>query len=327
MESRVKTTPSKGLKLHSRRSSGISVGGLESNAMVSGISARSWVVYDADKKSIVCGKSETEKREIASLTKIMTAYTVIKIVMQLDLNMMTMKVNVCFESAIMYGTSAKLEEGDTLTVWDLLHALLLPSGNDAAICLAEYFGFILVGLKIQPSLKLTNMVDVFVAEMNANAKTLKLANTTYANPHGLKDPSNKSTAEDVARLSAVCMNVPLFAEIVKKSSYSCTARKIDGTYKTYTWANTNKLITKEFNGVKTGITASAGPCLASSYKDDKRHLIIIVLSCKSAGHRWHEVANLKTHALDLLSSQKTPQAQKKLTLLPRKAVSRSSIKT
>jgi len=328
MERKVKTIPSKSVKFHSRCSSGSCAESLEGNPKIQGISAKSWIVYDADKKTVLCSKNEIEKREIASLTKIMTAYTVIKIVGQLDLNMMMTKVNVTSESAIMYGTSAKLEEGDTLTVWDLLHALLLPSGNDAAVCLAEYFGFILIGLKIHSSLKITSMIDVFVAEMNANAKALKLSNTTYTNPHGLKDPSNKSTAEDVAKLSGVCMKAPLFSEIVKKSSYSCLVKKLDGTHMTYTWTNTNKLITKEFNGIKTGITSPAGPCLASNYKDDKHNLIIVVLSCKTAGHRWHEVINLKNYALGLLDDKKTLATQKKRIIISPKAITKkSSIKT
>lgn len=316
------------LRFHSRRSSGPSTKGLEINAPIQNISAKSWVVYDVDKKALLCSKNEAEKREIASLTKVMTAYTVIKIVTQLDLNMMITKINMPSESAIICGTSARLEEGDTLSVWDLLHALLLPSGNDAAVCLAEYFGFILIGLKVQPLLKATNMIDIFVAEMNVNAKALKLANTTYANPHGLKDPSNKSTAEDVAKLSAICMGIPLFSEIVKKSSYTCTVKKLDGTQRAYTWNNTNKLITKEFNGIKTGITSSAGPCLASSYKDEKQHLIIVMLSCKTAGHRWHEVTNLKNYALELLNGKKHPAAQKKkLITSPIGHIKKSAIKT
>lgn len=283
----------------------------EGDSQIQNITSKSWVVYNALTSSVVCGKNENEIREIASLTKIMTAYTAIKIIREKDLNLLTSKITVTAEVAAISGTSAKLEEGDSLTVWDMLHALMLPSGNDAAICIAEFFGGLLIsfGTHIEPG---NTNIDIFVKEMNINAKRLLMNNTIFANAHGLKDPLNKSTSLDIAKLSMACIDIPLLAEIIKKPNYSCVAKKSDGQQKTCVWTNTNKLVTKGFCGVKTGITASAGPCLSACYKDENHCLIIVVLSCKTSLHRWHEVFNLRNHAYELIDGKKfCPPPEKK----------------
>jgi D-alanyl-D-alanine carboxypeptidase len=76
------------------------------------------------------------------------------------------------------------------------------------------------------------------------------------------------------------------------------------------WFNTNKLLSKGFNGLKTGITSTAGPCLASSFKSGNFFLIFVVLSCKTPDHRWHEMVKLKDYAIQLsdLTKGKTPQS-------------------
>jgi len=257
------------------------------------ITAKSWIIYDSHTSTILLSRKAKEQREIASLTKIMTAYTVLKIISRLDIGILKMKVKVSSDTFMINGTSANLVVGDTLTVWDLLHGLLLPSGNDAALCLADYFGYIISEIRLRPPLNFTDPIGTFVSEMNSNAKELKLLNTKYANPHGLKDALNKSTAEDIAKLTSICMQSPLFSEIVKKTSYTCVAKTVTGISKTYTWYNTNKLLNKGFNGVKTGNTITAGACLAASYKDVQYDLVIVALGCKSESHKWHEVMKLK----------------------------------
>lgn len=83
---------------------------------------------------------EREKREIASLTKIMTLYTALKLIERLEIDAKTALVEISENASDIEGTSASLEAKDVFTVWELLHGLMLPSGNDAAIALAEYFG-------------------------------------------------------------------------------------------------------------------------------------------------------------------------------------------
>jgi len=104
------------------------------------VTAKSWSISDGRTGEILFGKCENDRREIASLTKIMTCFVVIQIVRKIRLNAQRTFLQVSKNSATVGGTSAKLRTGDVLSVWDLLHGLMLPSGNDAAITLAEHFG-------------------------------------------------------------------------------------------------------------------------------------------------------------------------------------------
>jgi D-alanyl-D-alanine carboxypeptidase len=90
--------------------------------------------------SLIFGRKENLRREIASLTKMMTFYTVIELIKQFKLQVETYQITVSTLASQISGTSAFLREGDTLTVSQLLYGLMLPSGNDAAFCLAEHFG-------------------------------------------------------------------------------------------------------------------------------------------------------------------------------------------
>ena len=104
------------------------------------VTAKSWSISDGRTGEILFGKCENDRREIASLTKIMTCFVVIQIVRKIRLNAQRTFLQVSKNAATVGGTSAKLRTGDVLSVWDLLHGLMLPSGNDAAITLAEHFG-------------------------------------------------------------------------------------------------------------------------------------------------------------------------------------------
>ena len=104
------------------------------------VTAKSWAICDGRTGEILFGKCENDRREIASITKIMTAFVVIQIVRKIKLDTQKTMLQVSKTAATVGGTSAKLRSGDVLSVWDLLHGLMLPSGNDAAMCLAEHFG-------------------------------------------------------------------------------------------------------------------------------------------------------------------------------------------
>ncbi len=273
------------------------------------LSAKCCAVYDSGTNELLCGKQECIRREIASLTKIMTAYTALTLVSRFNVNILASKIEVSLDAALLEGTSADLAEGDVLSVWDMLHAMLLPSGNDAAYAIAEYFGMLLSELGLPAVSKYSDPVHVFVAEMNKNARLLGMKDTTYANPHGLQNYLNKSTALDIAKLSSVCMEMPLFADIVKRQSYTCTGNDIDGDQHVFTWYNTNRMLSKGFNGLKTGVTPSAGPCLVSTFKHDGRNIVIVLLACRSGEHRWHESARLKEYALQMLETRSTTTAE------------------
>jgi len=152
---------------------------------------------------VVVGKDDRVLREIASLTKIMTCYMVCSLIEEMGVDPKTSFVSVSRRAATQVGTTACLKEGWTLSVYDLLHGLMLPSGNDAAIALAENFGAYLNILKERRKLKpgiieTGDPVSEFVSEMNALAKRMHLKASRFSNPHGLADRSNKSTATDMA---------------------------------------------------------------------------------------------------------------------------------
>ena len=164
--------------------------------------------------------------------------------------------------------------------------------------------------------------------MNSNARSLRLQFTNYTNPHRLENPLNESTALDLARLAAHCMKIPIFAEIVRKSNYTCLIRKEGGGRKTCKWINTNKLMAKGFNGVKTGMTYSAGPCLVSSYKDTDHEFIMVVLCCKTPADRWFKVMNMKNNAMKILKEKNTKLPQiKEITIKGRLSKTKLKNKT
>ena len=104
------------------------------------VTAKSWSICDGRTGEILFGKCENDRREIASLTKIMTCFVVVQIIRKIRLNAQRTYLQVSKAAATIGGSSAKLRTGDILSVWDLLHGLMLPSGNDAAMTLAEHFG-------------------------------------------------------------------------------------------------------------------------------------------------------------------------------------------
>lgn len=234
---------------------------------------------------------------------------------RLRINLSDIIVKITRMAASMNGTSAKLREGDHLKMIDLLYGLMLPSGNDAAFALAEALGCLLF-YEINDTIKLdevliTKNINVsnefpdsneplryFLHEMNKTAKELKLYNTTYANPHGLMNRFNKSTASDVAKLSCVTLQNSLFLQIVNTKFYECSIKNYRiASIRKESWFNTNKLLDSGFYGVKTGITDAAGPCLVTSLKIIKKNhkdvwVVCVILNCRTMDKRWGECEEL-----------------------------------
>jgi len=139
---------------------------------------------------------------------------------------------VCGVGSNIRGTTAKLKKGDIFTVEQLLYGMMLPSGNDAAFVLAKYFGRMLFEKKGYDERDMQRIrsyqfnyhpyfVKYFLKQMNENAMSLKLLNTFFDSPHGLMNPQNVSTAYDMARLTCVCMQIPIFRRIVATKTYEC----------------------------------------------------------------------------------------------------------
>lgn len=217
------------------------------------INSRYAVVLDRQSKVILYGKNENEKTKMASTTKIMTALIVIE---NTNLNNI---VDVSAKAAGTVGSRLKLKAKDKITVRDLLYGLMLRSGNDAAVALAEYIG---------------GSVPEFAALMNQKAEELGLKNTHFETPHGLDSDEHYTTTYELAILTDYALRNPVFAEIVKTKSCNIT---INGYSRTI--SNTNELL-GNFDGVygvKTGFTNGAGRCLVTSIKRGDLDVICIVL--------------------------------------------------
>jgi serine-type D-Ala-D-Ala carboxypeptidase (penicillin-binding protein 5/6) len=222
------------------------------------VSARSWAAIDARTGDRLWSKGGDDLREVASLTKIMTALVTWELAKKFKLNPFEECIMVSFNATDISGTSAGLKAGDTLNLWDLLHGLLLPSGNDAAVCIAEYLGgFIYDQRKREKKQKDPKSFEVkqelFVKAMNKKAKALNMRRTVFWNPHGLHQKNN-STANDLNYLCFTFKHVDKLREIVKKRIYIT-----ENLTRKYVWTNTNLLLENEqYEGLKTGTTPNAG---------------------------------------------------------------------
>jgi|TARA_B110000305_G_scaffold66530_1_gene74505 D-alanyl-D-alanine carboxypeptidase (penicillin-binding protein 5/6) len=137
----------------------------------------------------------------------------------------------------------------------------------------------------------------FLEEMNKQAEILGLKGSFYDSPHGLGNYNNKSTALDVARLSTFAMKLPKFREVVQTKFFT-VKKGLNGNKKTYKWYNTHAMLGQRgINGIKTGITPVAGPCLCTSISLDGIDLVVVIISTKSMDIRWPETWKLANWAM------------------------------
>jgi len=250
------------------------------------VSARAWAVVDGKTGKLLWGGRAAEPLPIASTTKIMTARLVLRLAAD-DARVLDEQVTVSERAARTTGSSAKLCAGDRYRVRDLLYGLLLPSGNDAAVALAEHFGPRFRGEGKGDG----DAVALFVAEMNREAGALNLAETHYLDPNGLG--RNTASARDLAALTWRAMQDPLFRRYVSTRRHECEAVDARGERRTVVWQSTNRLLDIEgYDGVKTGTTGAAGNCLVASGHHDGDHLLVVVLGCTSNDSRYLDARNL-----------------------------------
>lgn len=232
------------------------------------INSRSAIVYDRSSGSILYGKSENEKRKMASTTKIMTAIIVIE-----NSNLDDV-VTVSSKAASTGGSRLGLHTNDKISIRDLLYGLLLCSGNDAAIALAENVG---------------GTVENFSNLMNEKANTLNLTSTHFVTPHGLDNDDHYTTAYELALITNYALNNELFCKLVGTKNYTIS---INGYPKKL--SNTNELLgnLNGVYGVKTGFTNGANRCLVTAIKRDNMDLICIVLGADTKKDRTKDSVSL-----------------------------------
>ena len=225
-------------------------------------------LFAEDEKKLLYGKNLTAKVYPASMTKCMTALLVLENVEDLDAQVLVTEE--AYQNLSADSSTASLKVGGTYSVTDLLYALLLPSGNEAANALAIYVD--------------GNVTD-FVKRMNARALDLGMVDTSFKNPHGLHDAGHYTTVYDLYLLFRALIEYPLFTEIAgtKKALIYCT---IDGETVSQEVVTTNSFI-REYtlppDGItvvagKTGYTASAGRCLILLSTDRKGRRFISVIA-------------------------------------------------
>lgn len=262
--------------------------------------AKAWVVADLETGEVLAGVNVEKKREIASLTKMMTCLIACEFADKYNVDINESYYIVSKTAADTIGTSAQLNEGDYLTLNDLLFGLMLPSGNDAATAIAEnivlHEKLILRGLDdIHENSELPNDIKIarkggflldFYKKMNSKSRRIGMSKTNYASPHGLSNSLNYSCAIDQIKLLVFAMKHNHFAQVIGTKSYTGVIERNDQLHEIQ-WKNTHRLLSKTgYIGGKTGITPAAKGCLASIYQTNSRKFACIVLGCDSAKARF-----------------------------------------
>lgn len=270
-------------------------------ALCPNISASSAILMDENGR-ILFERNIDQQQHIASVTKIMTA------IVALEGFPLDTKVTVTEEAAKIGESSAGLQQGDSMTLETALHALLISSGNDAAISISDSLGALLrssngvppEGYKL-PAIQITEGMsdtDIFVAVMNAKAAELGMSNSLFANAHGLDtnsyDTEMHSTARDVAIMAAYAMKNDTFRSIVANEAYVLNITKSDGASAAIELKSTDMLIGKYEGacGVKTGYTEKAGQCFAGACCREDFDIYAIVLNCASVQQRFDDAKEL-----------------------------------
>lgn len=234
------------------------------------IAAKSYSLRDFQTGQVLAGQNEHERIEPASLTKLMTAYVVFSAIRQKRITL-NQTVNVTDNAWRMVGSRMFIEPNKPVTVDELIRGMIVQSGNDACVALAE----IVAGSE-----------ESFVAIMNSEAKRLGMKNSHFTNSTGLPDPNLYSTADDLSILAnAIIHDFPEFYPLYSLKEY---------TYNNITQPNRNRLLWLDphVDGMKTGWTKTAGYCLITSAIRDKRRLVSVVVGAKSANARSIESQRL-----------------------------------
>lgn len=253
------------------------------------VTCRAWIAVDAATGDVIHGDQIDKPLDIASTTKVMTAYLVFEAAAN-NPDIWDEVVTISPRADATVGSTAGVMAGEQLPVRELMYGLLLPSGNDAAVALAEHFG---PRLAITAESKKGDPLAQFVAAMNRKATELGMSRTHFANPHGLTQTSHKSTARDLATLATKAIELPHFAEYVRTRQRGYTVRSTSGYQRHLLWKNTNRLLaTAGYEGVKTGTTTAAGACLISMARRDEDAIILVTLGSASSTARYTDSRNL-----------------------------------
>lgn len=221
------------------------------------VEAGSAVAMEYESGRVLYEKNARVKRYIASTTKIITA------IVAIEKGNLNDTVTVSKRAAEIWGSNINLKEGEKIKLSDLLYGLMMRSGNDAAIAIAEHIG---------------GSVENFAQMMNEKAKEIGAYDSNFKTPHGLDVEGHYSTAYDLALITRYAIQNPTFAKIVSTKQITIGNRVFE---------NTNEMLGlyPGADGVKTGYTGLAGRCLVTSAKRNNMRVISVVLYCQSRAKR------------------------------------------
>lgn len=234
------------------------------------IGVRSFILQDYHSGRVLAEENADSPVEPASITKMMSAFVVFGEIKSGRLNLQD-EVKVSRKAWKTKGSKMFIEVNSQVKVEELIKGMIIQSGNDATVALAEHIG---------------GSEEVFVAMMNDQARKLGMKNSRFQNSTGLPAPEHRTTAKDISLLAvAMIKRFPEFYQLHKEKKY---------TYNGITQYNRNKLLwrDKTVDGIKTGHTNAAGYCLVASAKRDNMRLISVVLGAKSENGRAKASQNL-----------------------------------
>lgn len=243
------------------------------------ITARAAILMDRETGRVLWEKNAQLRLPMASTTKIMTAILALELGHEADI------ITVSGRAAATEGSSIWLEEGEQKTLEELLYGLMLRSGNDAAVAIAEH---------------IAGSVEKFAALMNEKAAAIGATNTHFCNPHGLPDDRHYTTAYDLALITAYALQNERFREIIRTPEYiiSWPGREWDRVLQ-----NQNRLLElyPGGDGVKTGWTKAAGRCFVGSATREGWQLVAVVLD---APQMWEDTMQLLDYGFETYTRQK-----------------------
>ena len=251
---------------------------------------KSYILMEPNTNTIIASFNEDAPIEPASMTKVMSSYVIADQIAN-DFLSLDDSVLISEKAWRMEGSKMFIEQGKRVNVLDLLKGVIIQSGNDATVALAEYVG---------------GTEDGFVDLMNSYAASMGLSNTLFQNSTGLPDGNHFSSAQDLATMTSLLINnFPETYSLYKEKYYE---------FNNIRQPNRNRLLWKDnsSDGVKTGHTESAGYCLISSAKRNDMRLIAVVAGAKSDKERFNDTQRLLEYGFRFYSTQEVIKKNKAL---------------
>jgi D-alanyl-D-alanine carboxypeptidase (penicillin-binding protein 5/6) len=266
------------------------------------VTCKAWAIGDAKTGELIAGGNANESLPMASTTKMMTAYIVMREAKKTPA-LLDEVVEISERADKTPGSTADVRAGERVTVRELMYGLMLPSGNDAATAFAEHLGSRFKGPEDQPDA--TDPLIRFIAEMNRTAEALGMAGSRFTDPHGLSSNGHHARARDMVTLAKALLDDGQIMEFVGTRKYAGKLEGATGYTRYELWKNTNKLLdTEGYLGMKTGTTTPAGACLVSIGEREGRKVIVVVLGSTSSDARYTDSRNLFRYAWTNKGGQK-----------------------